>query len=403
MNIISYDTIYKDLATIIQAAQIDTINQVIQIKYFYEDKIKEICPIDEKIKSSLSSAFESAIFLKVNTLSEQFSQYLDSLLVKKDENKNEEQALGQIKKALDLLKYFSAKDIFEHFYTQRLTRRLLLDLSVSVNLEVEILQILKQQCGDQYVRKAEEVLKEVRKSYDYEHQGIRVNLVIISQNSWTLRNDQIPDFFLKNQKSIFQAQHQQEFKQKLLFWLVDCSHCQVKAFNKVLYLLIQYTLLVSAVQAMILDFYNFKKEYKPSELIETSGLSKDEILRNLIPLEKEKILLKTGANTFQLNFEFSSKRNIIKINQMQKNEKKEEIEQSTEKLLHDRKYVIDASIVKIMKRDKQHTLLEIINLVLKDLGLPINRQDIKQQIEVLTEKEYLQRDQNDMNLFIYLA
>lgn len=37
---------------------------------------------------------------------------------------------------------------------------------------------------------------------------------------------------------------------------------------------------------------------------------------------------------------------------MQKNEKKEEIEQSTEKLLHDRKYVIDASIVKIMKRDK---------------------------------------------------
>lgn len=65
---------------------------------------------------------------------------------------------------------------------------------------------------------------------------------------------------------------------------------------------------------MILDFYNLKKEYKPSELIETSGLSKDEILRNLIPLEKEKILLKTGVNTFLLNFEFSSKRNIIKIN-----------------------------------------------------------------------------------------
>ncbi|CAD8142664.1 unnamed protein product [Paramecium pentaurelia] len=391
-----FDMVYQDMIKVINNEnKQQIINNLFETKEYYEQKVSDLFQNNEKIKISLSSAIETAIQLKVNQLSEQLSSYFDQLLIKKQENKDFVKVQERIKKTLELMPYFSAKDIFEHFYTQRMTRRLLLELSISQELETEILINLKQQCGDQYVRKAEEVLKEYKKCYQYQHQGVEVKLVVISQNSWTLKQDQIPKFFLKEQQQYFLESQNQELKQKILLWMLECSNCYVKGFNK-------YIFIVSAVQAMILDLFNNQKSYKAQEFIQLSGLSKDEIIRNLIPLEKEKILI-LDQGTYSVNYEFESKKTHIKINQMQKIEKKEEIEENTQKLLHDRKYVIDASIVKIMKRDKQHTLQEIVNLVLKDLGLPIKVVDIKQQIEVLTEKEYLQRDQQDMSLFIYLA
>ncbi|CAK65915.1 unnamed protein product (macronuclear) [Paramecium tetraurelia] len=391
-----YDAVYQDLLKVINNEdKQQTISCIFDKKEYYEQKLRDLFNSNEKIKISLSSAIESAIQIKVNWLSEQLSSYFDQLLIKKQENKDFEKVKERIKQSLQLMPYFSAKDIFEHFYTQRMTRRLLLELSISQELETEILINLKQQCGDQYVRKAEEVLKEYKKCYQFQHAGVEVKLVVISQNSWTLKQDQIPKFFLKEQQEYFQEDKKQDFKQKILFWMLECSNCSVKGFKK-------YIFIVSVVQAMILDLFNKQKSYKASDFIQLSGLSKDEIIRNLIPLEKEKILL-LNQGVYSVNHEFESKKTHIKINQMQKIEKKEEIEENTQKLLHDRKYVIDASIVKIMKRDKQHTLQEIVNLVLKDLGLPLKAVDIKQQIEVLTEKEYLQRDQNDMSLFIYLA
>lgn len=49
-----------------------------------------------------------------------------------------------------------------------------------MELELEMIQNLKRQCGDQYVRKAEEILKEIQKRHEYEYGGVRVNLVVIS-------------------------------------------------------------------------------------------------------------------------------------------------------------------------------------------------------------------------------
>lgn len=42
-------------------------------------------------------------------------------------------------------------------------------------------------------------------------------------------------------------------------------------------------------------------------------MSKDEIIRNLIPLEKEKILL-LDSGSYSVNYEFESKKTHIKIN-----------------------------------------------------------------------------------------
>lgn len=50
-----------------------------------------------------------------------------------------------------------------------------------------------------------------------------------------------------------------------------------------------------------------------------------------------------------------------------------------------------------MKRDKKHSMVEILKLVHSELGLPINTSDIKLQVEVLTSKDYLARDPENMS------
>lgn len=81
--------------------------------------------------------------MKVNSLSELFSSYLDNKLIKHGAAKDEEVVFKEIERVLTIFKYFTAKDVFETFFTQRLTKRMLLDLSYSYDLENKVFLILK--------------------------------------------------------------------------------------------------------------------------------------------------------------------------------------------------------------------------------------------------------------------
>ena len=92
-------------------------------------------------------------------------------------------------------------------------------------------------------------------------------------------------------------------------------------------------------------------------------------------------------DVFQVNVTWSSKRNRLKINQVQIKETKKENEDSHKRVAHDRQYQIDASIVRIMKARKQlsHTLL--VTELFKQLQFPAKPQDLKKRIESLIERE----------------
>jgi len=49
-----------------------------------------------------------------------------------------------------LFKYLEAKDIFEAYYTRRLTKRLILEKSKDNELENELIQFFKDECGDNF-------------------------------------------------------------------------------------------------------------------------------------------------------------------------------------------------------------------------------------------------------------
>ncbi len=83
------------------------------------------------------------------------------------------------------------------------------------------------------------------------------------------------------------------------------------------------------------------------------------------------------------------------------NEKREVIP----KIEDDRRHLIEATIVRVMKARKQcdhNSLTSEVMRILSAIFSPTALM-IKQKIEGLIEKEYMVRDQNDRKIYIYKA
>ncbi|GJD05561.1 Cullin-4A [Galdieria sulphuraria] len=106
---------------------------------------------------------------------------------------------------------------------------------------------------------------------------------------------------------------------------------------------------------------------------------------------------------FYFNKDFQDKRYRIKINQIQVKETPEENQQTTERVVQDRQYQIDAAIVRIMKTRKSLTHSQLMSELYEQLKFPYQPADLKKRIESLIDREYLERDSDTPQLYRYLA
>jgi len=69
----------------------------------------------------------------------------------------------------------------------------------------------------------------------------------------------------------------------------------------------------------------------------------------------------------------------------------------------DRQYQIDAAIVRIMKTRKtlSHSLL--VSELYSQLKFPVKAVDLKKRIESLIDREYLEREEKNSQMYHYLA
>jgi len=109
------------------------------------------------------------------------------------------------------------------------------------------------------------------------------------------------------------------------------------------------------------------------------------------------------TDKFSINTEFTSKRKQFKINPLQKKETKEEIDQTTNRVLQERQYLLDAAIVRVMKQKKTIAHNDLVNQVFDDLKLPISISEMKKRIESLIERDYMMRDKENLQMYHYLA
>ncbi|KAI0408707.1 ubiquitin ligase subunit CulD [Xylaria palmicola] len=329
----------------------------------------------------------------------------------------------QLDKALELFRFIEGKGVFEAFYKQDLARRLLLGRSASADAERSMLAKLKSECGSDFTRNLEQMFKDQQMGRDemisyktwlegngHVESKLDLNVSVLSSAAWPTYPDTqliLPDEVASRMEQFYKY-YVNKHTGRQLTWKHSLAHCVVKAsFNKG-----PKELLVSAYQAVILTLFNQTDGPVPyQQIAEGSGLNGQDLDRTLQSLAcgKARVLTKSPrgkdinpTDTFIVNKGFSDPKFRVKINQIQFKETKEENKETHERVARDRQLETQAAIVRIMKSRKTMThsnlVAEVINQT-KKRGA-VDTSEIKKHIEILLDKEYLERDGST---YTYLA
>lgn len=209
-------------------------------------------------------------------------------------------------------------------------------------------------------------------------------------------------------QQIFKEHYLQKHSGRKLGWVNALGTCIIKAhFNGG-----SKELSVSLFQATVLLLFNDADSLSLAEIATATGLEDRELRRTLQSLAcgRERVLLKDpkgkdigNDDVFMFNVTYTSRLYRVRINAIQLKETAEENRKTNEGVLQDRQYQIDAAIVRIMKTRKTLSHKLLVNELVAQLRFPVEAADLKKRIESLIDREYLERDSQDAQVYNYLA
>ena len=400
------------------------IREVISLHDTYMDYVKECFGGASLFHKALKEAFEAFCNKQVAGASaaELMASFCDTLLKKGGgERLSEEDLDAVLDKVVKLLAYVSDKDLFSEFYRKRLARRLLSGLSASEDAEKGVLTRLKQQCGQQFTSKMEGMVQDLQLAKEKERaftewldrKGVKLpldmNVTVLTTGFWPTYKAlelTLPEVMLAGVEQFSRFHDETNNKTRRLTWQLGLGHVACKATFDKTYELI----LVPSQIAVLLPFNESNSPLSYEELQERTKLPDEDLKRALISLAlgKHKVLLKTPEgrtidkeDTFTLNEKFSDRARRVRI-QLPQVEDRRKVQDDVDK---DRKYAIDAAIVRIMKSRKalQHSnlIMEVVQQLQRMFQPDIKL--IKRCIEGLIEREYLERDPSNQQLYKYVA
>jgi len=176
----------------------------------------------------------------------------------------------------------------------------------------------------------------------------------------------------------------------------------------------RHELSVSTHQMVILLLFNNHDTITLKDIQESTNIPGPDLQKNLLPLlvPAHKILSKnppvkkfSATDEFTFNENFKSKLFRVKVVQVVQKESEPERGETQKKVDEDRKHMIEAAIVRIMKMRKNMQHANLVAEVTKQLSSRFrpNPLTIKKRIESLIEREYLERSSADRKVYNYLA
>lgn len=398
-------------------------NVMIQFLLEFKDQIDEIVTKcfykNAKLFETVKNSFKYFINQRHNKPAELLAKFVDGVLKSKNLGEDIEVILDKI---MVIFRFVQGKDIFEAFYKKDLCKRLLVGKSSSQDAEYSMINKLKLECGSCFTAKLEGMFIDVRLSYDINNSfkqylinnkinfNFDMNINVLTSSYWpNFNNDTInlPEQMIRYQ-SIFQKFYLNTYNGRKLQWQANLGSCILKAqFNGG-----PKELQVSLFQTVVLLLFNTTDQITYKDIQENTNLKETELKRTLQSLAcgKIRVLYKVpkGKNVndtdhFCVRKDFTNKLFRVKINQIQMKETVEEQKATEESVFQDRQFQIDAAVVRIMKRKKILLHNDLISELYQTFDLPIKAIDFKKRIEQLIEREYIERDKENGNIYKYVA
>ncbi|EIN12366.1 Cullin-domain-containing protein [Punctularia strigosozonata HHB-11173 SS5] len=347
---------------------------------------------------------------------ELLAKHADQLLRKNNKLAESEDLEGALNRVMILFKYLEDKDVFQQFYSTKLSKRLIHGASASDEAEASMIAKLKDACGFEYTQKLQRMFTDMSLSKDLTDQfkermtqnhgdmDLNFSVMVLGTNFWPLKPPEhefiIPKDILPTYER-FSKYYQQKHSGRKLTWLWNYSKNELRTN----YTNQKYILMTSSYQMAVLVQYNDNDTLSLDELMAATSISKDILTQVLAVLVKAKILINEETDQYDLNPNFKSKKIRVNINQPIKAEQKAENSEVMKHVDEDRKYVIQATIVRIMKARKtmknQALIQEVISQISQRFAPKIP--DIKKAIDTLMEKEYMERVEGTRDTFAYIA
>jgi cullin 3 len=359
---------------------------------------------------------------------EYISLYVDRLLRQDLKASSDDEVEMKLDAVMTLFRFLHEKDVFERYYKQHLAKRLLNNRTTSHDAERSFMAKLKTECGYLYTSKMETMFTDMRTSADntetfkgeisdpaVELADIDITVSVLTTISWPIPS--APPCVVPPQVTQCCARYETFYYGKhegrKLTWQTQMASGELRAsFGGGAR---QVDLAVSGYGMCILMLFNDVDRMTYDEILARSGIPEAELTRNVqsLAMGKHRVLVKEprgrqiqGSDTFAFNDDFSCKNRRIKIQMVSaQKENEEEKSETRTRIDEDRKPLIEAAVVRIMKDRKilehQQLIAEVTGQV--SVRFAPNPQEIKKRIESLVDREFLERKADRRSTYTYLA
>ncbi|KAL0809152.1 hypothetical protein ABMA28_011387 [Loxostege sticticalis] len=334
--------------------------------------------------------------------------------------------------AIVVFKYVDDKDVFQKYYARALARRLIHQLSASMEQEEAMINRLKAACGYEFTNKLHRMFTDVAVSADLNakfQQHLRENnlqtntgffIQVLQAGAWPLGGAMAPlapPAQLERPARLFEAFYRASFSGRRLAWLHHLCTGELRT---------RYTQRVYHVSAttpqcaLLLCFENVDTA-SAKELRETLQLTGEAWPRHVRPLIEAGLITASGdveaeadeTASLSLNLNFSCKRTKVRLTAAnapnhQGGSGNGAGPGEAAEAAHcddDRKMYLQAALVRIMKQRKvlRHTELiqEVVAQARGSFAPSVGM--IKKCIESLIDKQYLERAPQALDTYSYLA
>jgi len=381
------------------AAAIKWVEDVLVLKDKFDKIWRDSFSSDNLLQTAITRSF--ADFINAASFprsSEYISLFIDENMKKGIKGKTEMEIDIVLEKAIILLRYVQDKDLFERYYKKHLCRRLLMNKSVSNEVEKQMISKMKSELGNNFTMKLEAMFKDMTISEDLtsgfkkhveglgerDPKRIELSINVLTSMTWPMDsiggsgdNDEdrrpkcnFPPVVEKIKRG-FEKYYSEKHSGRQLTWLPNMGSADVKAvFPKVpqkdgTFKERRHELNVSTYGMVILLLFNelpADQHITFEEIQAQTNIPASDLIRNLQTLAvapKTRILIKEPmskdikpADKFSFNEGF--KGNFVKIkigvvasgNKVESDRERRETEKKND---DSRNFCVEAAIVRIMK------------------------------------------------------